>query len=144
MIKKQAFSLIEVVIAVLIASGACLFLLNFESKVLLRSQHSLEKLEIEQMRQQAYVRLFENLYTNHISWKTVTEGKEVLLDLESPTKKEWKAKWLFKVLLMPELIDPPIAQVEATLCLLHGSKSYEDPIQFKLFLKQELGGNVPS
>lgn len=140
--KKRAFALIEVVIAVLLATGACVFLLGFESKVLLRAQKSLEKLEFEQMKQQAYVRLFENLYTNHIAWKVATEGKEVLIDLDSPSKREWKAKWTFKTLKMPEMIEPTYARVQATLCLVKGGEEYQDTLEFNVFLKQELGGNA--
>jgi hypothetical protein len=139
--KKRAFSLLEVVVAVIIASGACLYLLEFETILISRSKHSLEKLEVEQMKQQAYVKLFENLYTNTIPWKTVIEGKEFTIDLEAPSSRKWKALWKFSFLKAPEMLEPPIALVEAQLILQQGEAQYEDKEQkFKLFLKQELGG----
>ncbi len=117
--KKRAFAIIEAIIAITLATFACFFLLQFESTLLTRSRQSVKDLEYEQAKQQAIVSLFEHLYTNQISWKTILEGKSYSLALPHSS---WTANYEFKPLYFPEMVEPTIIESDAVLTLVNNAE----------------------
>lgn len=136
---KKSFSLIETVIAILLAAFACTFLLQFESSLITRAQHSVNKLEAQRAKQEAFVRLFDELYQNHIPWKSILEGKSYTLDLLHPG---WSATYSFTPQRVPQTIEPDIMDVQVQLDLTHGEHEYEKVASVRLCLKKEVGSNA--
>ncbi|MBS0635422.1 MAG: hypothetical protein JSR37_08175 [Verrucomicrobia bacterium] len=81
MMRKKTFTLIEVLIAIFIATGACFFLLEFEESYIKSARASLKKVQKERMIQEAYVVLLEQLYTNQIPWKAIEDQATVPIPL---------------------------------------------------------------
>src|SRR5262245_21217465 len=110
--KKKAFAHIEVLIAIVLTTSACFFLLSFENSLIMKTTKSIQNLEKERLARQASVLLFEKLYTNQIDWATVAGGKSYEMPLEpSP----WTAKYIFSVKRSPKVLVPDILYAIATV-----------------------------
>ncbi|MBS0654346.1 MAG: type II secretion system protein [Verrucomicrobia bacterium] len=135
--KKKSFTLIEVLIAIVLVTGASVFLLSFESSLMVKTKQSFQRLEQERLVQQASVMLFEELFTHHISWKTISEQQSYEIRLQN---SDWVAKYDFAHIKKPQTIDPDYLYVSATISLKKGLFEMLGVAKMPLFLKKE-GGN---
>lgn len=137
--KKQSFSLIEVLIAIVLVSTAALFLLSFENRLVAKTKESVQKLERERSIQQASVRLFELLYKQQIDWKTIAEEKSYETRLESG---DWVVKYDFAHIRKTKAVLPDGLYVTATISLKKGAHEISDAVKLPFFIQREAGGDT--
>lgn len=125
--------------AIVIATIACLFLLDFEKSYIKKSRQSLYNIEKEHMLQEATVRFLEELYTNKIDWKTINEQKSVKIDLSDPS---YKLEASFELVSRGEEILPNLLDVKAHLTLIRHDERLEPENTLRLCLKKEERLNV--
>ncbi len=134
--KKRTFTLIEVLIAIALATGACFFLLEFEESYIKNARQSLLKVKKERLTQEAYVVLFEHFYTNQIPWKAVEDKKSYRYPLSEPN---WEAEASFSPVhhKNSEEISQTLIDAKVTLKLYHYDKEQAKQPEMRLCLKKE-------
>ncbi len=134
--KRRKFTLVEVLIAIFLVTGACFFLLNFEESYIKSARKSLKKVQKERLIQEAYVALLEHLYTNQVPWKTVEESGSYRFDLSD---EPWSAEAHFIPIShdISEQITQNLMDVETELTLFYGDKEEAALPKIRLCLKKE-------
>lgn len=134
--KKYTFTLIEVLIAIVLTTTACFFLLEFEESYIKNTRASLKKVQSERLIQEAYVLLLEQLYTNQIPWNTIQDQKSYRYNLK---EADWEAEAIFKLAKhkVNEQITLDLMDVKIALTLYYmGTKQTTEP-EIRLCLKKE-------
>ncbi|MCE5294237.1 MAG: type II secretion system GspH family protein [Chlamydiales bacterium] len=134
--KKNTFTLIEVLIAIALATSACFFLLEFQESYIKSARLSLRKIEKERYTQEAYVRLLEQFYTNQISWKAVLEHQTYSFSL-SDTKWQAQAALSYAPHGNSTELDPTVLDARITLTLLYNDEDQGEQPEICLCLKKE-------
>lgn len=139
--KKNSFTLIEVLIAIFLVTGACFFLLEFEESYIKSARESLKKVQKERLIQEAYVLLLEELYTNQIPWKVLEDGKIHRFTLSQPG---WEAEAHFTPVQHNETeqVSENLLDLKIALTLYQNEKKYEGQPELRLCLKREERLNV--
>lgn len=134
--RKKTFTLIEVLIAIFIATGACFFLLEFEESYIKSARASLKKVQKERLIQEAYVVLLEQLYTNQIPWKAIEDQATVPIALSD---ENWKADASFLPVIHSntEQISQNLMDVKVALKLRSEDSKEQDLTEIRLCLKKE-------
>ena len=114
--KKRPFTLIEVLIAIALATMCIFYLLEFEQGQIKKQSESVKSFKIDEKLQEATVKLYEYLYLNQIDWKTIHSRKGYVIVLDDP---EWKADYSFNVIEDKEEISTDAMLATATISLLH-------------------------
>lgn len=137
--KRRAFALLEVLIAIMLATAASFFLLEFEGKLVAQNRKQLKTLQKEYYLQEATVRLYEALYTNLIPWKTLEEkGAAYTISLSQP---DWHAECAFTPVVRKTNDTPDLIETNAEIILVH-SGSETGKTNFRLFAMREERLNV--
>lgn len=137
--KKRTFALIEVIIAVVLVTTACFFLLDFENILIHKTKKSVQDLEKERLTQQASVLLFEKLSTHQIGWETVANEQSCEMPLDA---SKWVVKYDFSIPKTLRSFSSDLLRATATISLRHAERSFEKAAELPLYLKKEEGGNV--
>ncbi len=135
--KKNRFTLIEVLIAIGLATGACFFLLEFEENYIKNARQSLIKVQKERLTQEAYVLFLEKLYTNQIPWKAMEDEKSFDFLLSD---SNWNVIASFTTVShgQVEEVAQNLMDVRALLTLYHnGKEQITKGQEIRLCLKKE-------
>lgn len=134
--KKHTFTLIEVLIAIVLTTTACFFLLEFEESYIKNTRESLKKVQKERLIQEAYVLLLERLYTNEIPWKVIEDKKPYHYELK---EADWEAEARFEPVFhrVDEQITQDLMDVKIELTLYHLDKVQTIQPEIRLCLKKE-------
>lgn len=138
---KKRFTLIEVLIAIVLTTGACFFLLEFEESYIKNARQSLRKVQKERLIQEAYVVLLEHFYTNQIPWKLVEDKKSYRYALSEP---DWDVEALFAPVNhnTTEQITQDLLDVKIELTLYYRGEQPTELPEMRLCLKKEERLNV--
>lgn len=132
--KKNSFTLIEVLIAIVLATTACFFLLEFEESYIKKSRQSVVNLQKERLMQEAIVTTLEALYTNQVDWKLIQDKKSVTLPL---TLEHWEAHVNFLPEDHGQKVIQDLMDVHVTVQLMHQSdENPKNEATFRLCLKK--------
>jgi Prokaryotic N-terminal methylation motif len=134
--KKKSFTLIEVLIAIVLVTTASVFLLSFESSLMVKTRQSFQKLEMERLVQQASVVLFEELFTHRIGWKALSDQQPYEVRLQN---SDCVARYDFAHINKSQTIDPEYLYLSATISLKKGMFEMLGVAKMPLFLKKEEG-----
>ncbi len=134
--KRHKFTLVEVLIAIFLVTGACFFLLNFEESYIKSARKSLKKVQKERLIQEAYVVLLEQLYTNQVPWKVVEDGGTHNFGL---SEENWTVEACFKPVFhdVTEQLSQSLMDVKTELTLFHVGKKEAELPMIRLCLKKE-------
>lgn len=134
--KKNTFTLIEVLIAIVLTTTACFFLLEFEESYIKNTRESLKKVQKERLIQEAYVLLLEHLYTNQTPWKLIEDKKPYRYELK---EADWEAEAIFAPVThrVDEQITQDLMDVRIDLTLYHLGKEQTTQPEIRLCLKKE-------
>jgi len=134
--KKNKFTLIEVLVAIFLVTGACFFLLQFEESYVKSSRQSLKKVQKERLIQEAYVKLLEQLYTNQISWQQIEGGNSHRFPLDAP---DWEAEAHFAPVAhdTTETITQSLMDVKIVVSIFHHGEKESTQPEIRLCLKKE-------
>jgi len=132
--KKSSFTLIEVLIAIALATTACFFLLEFEESYIKKSRQSVLNLQRERLMQEALVTTLEALYTNQIDWKVIQDKKMASLPL---TNSDWEARVSFSPKDHGQKVVQNLLDVEVTVELVNlREEGIKNAATFRLCLKK--------
>lgn len=137
--KKNSFTLIEVLLAIVLTTTACFFLLQFEESYIRQARQSVLKLQQERLMQEALVTTFERLYTNQVDWKLIEDRKVVRFPLSEP---EWQVTVSFEPKIQSEKVINNLLDVKVSLQLEHRDQSIGSDAVVRLCLKKEERLNV--
>ncbi len=135
--KKHSFTLIEVMIAIFLATGACFFLLDFEESYIKNTRESLKKVQKERLIQEAYVVLLEQLYTNQIPWKLIEDKKSYTYPLSDA---DWEVEAQFNRVVHKdesEQISSSLMDIKVNLVVRYMGKEESEQPEIRLCLKKE-------
>lgn len=121
--KKRPFTLIEVLIAIALSTMCIFYLLQFEQGQIKKQSESVKSFKIDEMLQEATVKLYERLYFNQIDWKTIHSRKGYVFILDDAT---WKADCSFDLIEDKEEIATDAMLATATISLLHNDVKASD------------------
>lgn len=119
--KKKSFTLIEVLIAISLATTCIFYLLEFEDRQIKKQKEQVQGFKIAENLQEASVKLYEQLYTQQIDWSTIHSKKSHVMPLQDP---DWKARATFNLIREDDKVMADAMLVEAMITLLH--KDQED------------------
>jgi type II secretory pathway component PulJ len=137
--KRRAFALLEVLIAIMLATAASFFLLEFEGKLVAQNRKQLQTLQKEYYLQEATVRLYEAIYTNLIPWKTLEEkGGSYSLTL---SQSNWRAECAFTPVVRKTNDTPDHIETTAEIVLVHADSEI-GKTHFRIFAMREERLNV--
>ena len=140
--KKSSFTLIEVLIAIALATSACFFLLEFEESYIKNARQSLIKVQKERLIQEAYTLLLEKLYTNQIPWKAIEDQKSFDYNLSD---HDWTVTANFKTVNHhhAEEVSQSLLDVKTELTLYrNGQEQSPQAPEIRLCLKKERSTDV--
>ena len=132
--RKSSFTLIEVLIAIALATTACIFFLQFEQSYVKQARESLLMVQQERRMQEACVELFESLYMNRIDWKAIQDKQSSQFALSDPA---WKAIVDFEPKGKETTMTPDVMDVKVTLTLFYNDREMKEKPTFRLCLKKE-------
>ncbi len=135
--KRNKFTLIEVLIAIFLVTGACFFLLSFEENYIKNARASVKKVQKERLIQEAYVLLLEQLYTNQIPWKLIEDKKSSTYPL---SEANWEVEATFEPIKprgKTEPITQTLMEVKVHLAIRYLAEEPSILPEIRLCLKKE-------